>query len=274
MSIVSLVKAIWSSLLAIVTVIGGIALFFVDPVRSWTRHHGAAGWAVTIVLLAGVLAILNLWLASCAALKSAEDKSAKEIDERDTALTDNRRLTADAQRLERELENRCAQLEISEASLAETRRQPTERDKAMFAAVIHAFPRDGELYIWLDSVFSAKSWRAKDVNSLQDVLRAISEHKMVDDVELADPLDSLKEAINHLLDWMALNGEGNDHANAQERSTDPTWSYRAYEGNDLKRMGTGGWPESDRVRDEGAARAKRILGKREEFERVGRACRL
>lgn len=274
MSIVNLVKAIWSNLLAIVAVISGFALLFVDPVRSWTQQHGVAGWAVTIVLLAGVLALLNLWLVSRAALKSAEDKSTTEIAERDTALTDNRRLTADAQRLERELEKRTAQLKNSEASLAELRRQPTERDKAMFAAVIDAFPHNGELYIWLDSVFSAKSWKAKDVDTLQDVLRAISKHKMVDDVQLADPLERLDEAINHLLDWMALNGEGNDDANAQKKSTDPTWSYRAYDGNDLKRMGTGGWPESDRARDEGIARAKRILRKREEFERVGRARRL
>lgn len=271
MVVVGQLKAIWLNLLAVATLAGGVVLFFVDPVRSWTGNHGRAGWAVASVLIAVVLALLDLWLGERALRKYNEGLLATRTAERDTALSAERELADESESLKRQLARQIAVRETVEDTLAELRRQPTGRDKAMFEAVIDAFPREGVLYTWLDALFSAKSWRAGDLSLLYDVQTAISNHRMVDDAELADPLDRLEAAIRELLTWMALNGDGNDDVNATKTATDATWTYRAYDGEDFRRMGTGGWPEADEARDAGIACAKRVLDAREEFERIGRA---
>ncbi|WP_343996997.1 hypothetical protein, partial [Nocardioides dubius] len=209
-----------------------------------------------------------------AALQSERTKFTTAVREREATVDRNSELVTECANLKVKVRRLTAELDNSQRALEELRRKPTDRDKQMFAAVIDSFPRDGKLFQWLDALFSAKMWKAGDIDALQGVLSVISRHRMVDDAELVKPLALLEAAINQFLDWTALNGEGVDHLNARKQVTDPTWTYRAYDGEDLRRMRGAGWVEADQARDAGIACGKRILAAREEFERIGRARKL
>lgn len=261
-------KAIWLNILALATLAGGVVLFFVDPVKSWTGEHGRVGWTVAVACAAACLALLNLWISA-----SEERGMGAEAESLKAQLT-----SLDSQ-LRREKEAHRVALN----QIEELQQEPTRRDSEMFEAVLSSFPLDGDLATWMRLVFNGKKWTVKQLNGIWGIQKVVDAYPIVDDEKVKSARDRLMEAMDALQTWMALNGEGVDEFNRTKDVADPTWTYMLHSNLQYREE----WPDSrrpvdkkdgrrleDKVRDQGESLAADILAKREEFEKVGRLRRL
>ncbi|MEU9780911.1 hypothetical protein AB0H92_08080 [Streptomyces phaeochromogenes] len=156
-------------------------------------------------------------------------------------------------------QEQSARADVLREEVAElkSRLNPTERDKRKFQELIDVWAPTGEAVGYL-SIFNGSQWQGRHVEPLYEFCSQWRE-VFFDNPDFQPIYAELFVACRELQEWMSGNG-------APTRGEADNFIYTIADGSERE----GGWPEFDRVREEGLSLLGRVMELRKEIEREGR----
>ncbi|MEU5999632.1 hypothetical protein ABZ837_17595 [Streptomyces sp. NPDC047197] len=149
-----------------------------------------------------------------------------------------------------ELQERLSHLEVRAAA-------PTERDVRKFEELIDLWSLNGPILRKLE-LFSGRRWEGRFTDPFYEFCRQWAE-VFFDNADFEAKYVEFFAACKGLEEWMSGNG-------APTSGDSSNFIYTIADGDERE----GGWPEFDRVRNEGLELLDRVLELRKEVERSGR----
>lgn len=134
---------------------------------------------------------------------------------------------------------------------------PTERDVRRFEELINLWAINGPIVRKLE-LFSGRRWEGRHTDPFYEFCAQWSE-VFFDNADFESKYVEFFEACKRLEVWMSGNG-------APTSGDSSNFIYTIADGNERE----GGWPEFDRIRNEGLELLGRVLELRKEIERSGR----